>query len=188
MKAYDLTRSETIKEIQRIRKNLSARLKRIEGDENLPQFAVEGFKKLSKRVDFSKLGKLTDKELTTVLRDIKYISDLKSSNVLGAQYVQNVYIPIKQKLDALSPDLRASAWRAFESIQGETSKLVERFKYEIVGTATDYIYGAADNEDTIRDIISAFDDTYTKFNGDIDSEAARIHFTKKLDELRQQFK
>lgn len=191
MKAYDLNRADTIKEIRRINRNLSARLERIRGDENLPQFAVEGYDKFIKRVDNlkNKLAngeKLTDSQLTTILRDIRYINDLKSSRVLSAKYVADVYTPIKTKLEALSPDQRKRAWKIFESIQGE-AKMIDRFKYEVVGTATDYIYGGEINDSAIEDILKAFETTYNEFEGDIDSAEARVFFTEILNGLRKQF-
>ena len=188
MKAYQLSRSETLKEIRRLNKNLSARLKRIEGDENLPQFAVEGYKKLKSRTDFQNLDKLTDQQLTTLLRDVRYISDLKSANVRGAKYTQEVYLPIKRKLEALSPNLRGQAFKAYESIIGEVP-YDALFKYEIVGTATDYIYGGQDNEDIIADFIPKLTEVYQKqkLEGLSDAEA-RVLAAEKLEELLQQFK
>lgn len=191
MKAYDLNRADTIKEIRRINRNLSARLERIRGDENLPQFAVEGYDKFLKRVanlksKLAKGEKLTDNQLTTILRDIRYISDLKSSRVLSAKYVAEVYTPIKTKLEALSPDQRKRAWKIYEKVQGEAAML-DRFKYEIVATATDYIYGGQTDDDAIQDLINEFDKVYEKYAGDVDDAEARVLFTNYLDSLRKQF-
>lgn len=201
MKAYDLNRADTIKEIRRINRNLSARLKRIRGDENLPKFAVEGYDKMLRRVanykqkaideaiaegKSAKEAMLSDSQLTTILRDIRYINDLKSSRVLSAKYVAEVYTPIKTKLEALSPEQAKRAWKIYEKVQGEAA-LLDRFKYEIVATATDYIYGGQTDDDAIQDLISEFDKVYEKFTGDIDSAEARVLFTEYLDELRKQF-
>lgn len=191
MKAYDLNRADTIKEIRRINRNLSTRIERIRGSENLPQFAVEGYDKFRKRVDNmkSKLAdgeKLTDNQLTTLLRDIRYINDLKSSRVLSAKYVAEVYTPIKTKLEALSPEQAKRAWKIYEKVQGEAA-LLDRFKYEIVATATDYIYGGQQDDDIIQDVINEFDKVYEKFTGEIDNAEARVLFTQYLDSLRKQF-
>lgn len=187
MKAYQLSRSETLKEIRRLNKNLSARLQRIEGDENLPQFAVEGYKKLKSRTDFKNLENLTDQQLTTLLRDVRYISDLKSANVRGAKYTQEVYLPIKRKLESLSPNLRGQAFKAYERIIGEVP-FDALFKYEIVGTATDYIYGGQNEEDIIADILPVLTDIYEeqKERG-LTNEEARVLAAERLKDLLRQF-
>lgn len=186
MKAYNKSRSETIKEIRRINRNLSARLKRIEGDENLPQFAVEGYNKFIKRHNLNSLETMTDQQLTTILRDITYLNDLKSARVLGARYTAKIYLPIKEKLEALSPDQRKRAWKIYEKIQGGTG-LIDRFKYEVVATATDYIYGGQGDDEAIEEVIREFQTVYERFGGNIDNAKARVLFTEKLDALRREF-
>ena len=185
MLASQLTPKEMRKESRRLIKNLSRRIERIEGlGSSAPQYAVSAYRELEKRIP-KKITQLSDKELKTLYRDLRYINSLKSSTVKGALQSQAKFEPIKDKLEALSPETRKKFWSIYGKLYERTSGTLENFKYEIFETNIDYIYGGQDVDKAVEDIIAEYDKTLKELGGDVTDEEIKILFTSKLQTLRK---
>lgn len=156
------SKSELIKDIQRLTRNVERRATAIESREDLPQFGAESFRKFEKRVanklDGKSLSSLSEKDLTTIHRDIRYLNDLKSLNIHGAEKARDVWLPIKEKLAILSPAQREKFWEIYSKLVGENAML-DQFKYEIQDVAIDKVFEAEDVDKTVFDILKAYDES-----------------------------
>ena len=104
MISSELTEEQLVKEIRRVNKNLSRRLDRIEkrGLE-VSTFALNKYKDFKEKLPIGReLRKLDKKQLQSLYRDVKYISNLKSSTVKGALATKNKFEPIRDRLN--NPD------------------------------------------------------------------------------------
>lgn len=185
MLASKLTPQEMRKESRRLIKNLSRRIARIEGlGSSAPQYAVEHYRELEKRIP-KRLTQLSQKELTTLYRDLRYISALKSSTVKGALQSQKTFEPIKAKLEVLSPEARKKFWEIYGKIYERTSGTMENFKYELFETNIDYIYGGQDVDTAVEEIINEYDRTLKEMGSYASDEEIKILFTSRLKGLRK---
>ncbi len=189
MLATYITTEEMLEESRKLINSLKGRIANIEGlGESAPQYAVKHFRELEKRIP-KKLTDLSDKELRTLYRDLRYINALKSSTVKGAKEIQKKFLPIEKQLNALSKTTRNKFWEAYGKIFESTGGVLEKFKYEILETNIDYIYGGdVDIDSIVNDIVSAYDKTLLELGYDPDDETIKLHFTDKLDKLRKQFR
>ena len=95
-----LTRQEKLTESRKLLKNILQRTKNIERRGLTSAFyAVNSFNELRKSLP-KDISVLSDKELNNLYRDLKYINNLKTSYVKGAEEVANRFAPIKEKLRA----------------------------------------------------------------------------------------
>lgn len=184
MKASNLNANELAKDIRRIEKNLKQRVAHIEAHEDLPQFGAESFRKfedrLHRKLDGKPLSSLTEEELRSLHRDIRYINDLKSTSIRGAEIARDKYLPIKERLEALSPELRDRFREAYNKLVGE-NKLLEQFKYDIMGVDIDMIYGGSQADDiyfTIREVV---DKTLEKLGSGYTDEEFKLLLTSELE-------
>lgn len=185
MLASQLSPQEMRQEIKRLIKNLSRRISNIEGlGSSAPQYAVNAYRELEKRIP-NRLTQLSQKELTTLYRDLRYINSLKSSTVKGALFTQTKFEPIKAKLDALSPDTRKKFWEIYEKLYERTSGTMENFKYELFETNIDYIYGGQEVDKAVNDIIKEYDKSLKELGGYATDEEIKLLFTSKLKSLQK---
>lgn len=185
MIASRLTVKEMRKESRRIIKNLSRRIERIERlGASAPQYAVEHYRKLEKRLP-ARLTQLSEKELTSLYRDLRYINALKSSTVKGALQTQKTFEPIKQKLEVLSPDSQRKFWEIYGKLYEITGNTMEGFKYELFETNIDYIYGGQDVDTAVQEIINEYDRTLKEMGSYASDEEIKILFTSRLKELHR---
>lgn len=189
MLSPNINAKEKRKEIRKLITNLSKRVNRIEAlGDKVPQYATKSFRSLQKKIP-KRLTSLDDEELTKLHRNLRYINSLKTSTVKGAIKAQEEYEPIKAKIQALSPEKRREFNRIYNKLYEETGNLTERFRYEVYGTAIDYVYGGVDIDEVYAKVKEIFDEAYEEvqlggFGGT--DEALKISFTAKLDELRKQ--
>lgn len=190
-----MAKSEYIKKIIQLERKLEDRVTHIEAREYLPQFGAESFRKFQNRLENKLRGKdlssLTEEELRTVYRDIAYIGNLKSTTVAGAYKAQRMYLPIQEKLQALSPDVRRRFWAIYSKII-ETNALMEQFKYELMEQNIDYLYsGQIDEDFIVNKIYELYDEIVEQVGSgygdeedekDVDKKIARL-FTSKLDSI-----
>lgn len=184
MKASNLNANELAKDIRRIEKNLKQRVAHIEAHEDLPQFGAESFRKfedrLHRKLDGKPLSSLTEEELRTLHRDIRYINDLKSTSIRGAEIARDKYIPIKERLEALSPELRDRFREAYNKLVDE-NKLLEQFKYDIMGVDIDMIYGGSQADDIYYNIMELVDKTLEKLGSGYTDEEFKLLLTSELE-------
>lgn len=179
MKAIEDDRKTIQTETRRLIKNLSRRIARIEGKENLAQYTVKEYKKLEIP---KKLKELDDKELTKLYRDLKYVSNLKTSTVKGARTAYNKFEPVKEKLNVLSPEVRDRFWSVYGKLY-ERNPTMEHFKYEIFDTSIDYIFGGQESDQAVKDIINEYDKTLKELGGNATNDDIKVLFTSKLNKL-----
>lgn len=185
MLASQLTPAEMRKESKRLIKNISARISRIEGlGSSAPQYAVNRFRQLEQNLP-AKLTDLSDSQLRTLYRDLRYIENLKSSSVKGAKEVAVKFEPIKEKLDALSPTTKKKFWEIYGKLYERTSGTMENFKYELFAANIDYIYGGQEVDKAVMDIIEEYDKTLEYLGGNANDEEIKLLFTQKLRSLRK---
>ncbi len=185
MLASQLSPREMRQESRRLIKNISRRIARIEGlGSSAPQYAVNAYRELEKRIP-KRLTQLSQKELTTLYRDLRYINALKSSTVKGALQTQSKFEPIKEKLEVLSPDTKKKFWEIYGKLYERTSGTMENFKYELFETNIDYIYGGQEVDKAVADIIEEYDKTLKELGGNVTDEEIKVLFTSKLHSLRK---
>lgn len=184
MKASNLNANELAKDIRRIEKNLKQRVAHIEAREDLPQFGAESFRKfeekLHRKLDGNLLSSLTEAELRTLHRDIRYINDLKSTSIKGAEMARDKYIPVKDKLDALSPEIRNKFWEIYGKLVDE-NRLLEQFKYDIMGADINLIYGGTQADEIVDTIRELYDTTLEELGRNATDEDIKVLFTSKLE-------
>ena len=184
-------KSELIKEIQRLERNIRKRVEHIESREDLPQFGAESFRKYEKRkankLDKKRLTSLSEKDLTTLYRDIKYLNDLRSLNIKGAEYAKEKYLPIKNMLETFSPDMREKFKEAYSKLVSNYALTDKYFKYEVQGAEMELMLSGQSNTDEIyRRIKELFDETLFE-NPDANETELRVLFADKLKNISQRF-
>ena len=176
MISSELTEEQLVKEIRRVNKNLSRRLTRIEkrGLE-ASTFALNKYKDLKGRLPTGReLRKLDKKQLQSFYRDIKYISNLKSSTVKGALATKNKFEPIREQ---------EKFWEIYGKLY-ETNATMEKFKYEIFNESIDEVFGATETDKIVQDIIDEYNETLKDLGSEADVEQIRKKlFTNKIDKM-----
>lgn len=184
-------KSELIKEIQRLERNIRKRVENIEAREDLPQFGAESFRKYEKRkankLDGKKLTSLSEKDLTTLYRDISYLNDLKSLSIKGAEYAKEKYLPIKNMLETFSPNMKEKFREAYSKLVSNYGLTDKYFKYEVQGAEIELMLSGQSNTDEIyRRIKELFDETLFE-NPDANETEIRVLFADKLKDISQRF-
>lgn len=173
------------KESRRLIKNLSRRIARIEGlGSSAPQYAVNHYRELEKRIP-SRLTKLSDKELQTLYRDLRYINSLKSSTVKGALQTQETFEPIKAKLETLSKDKQRAFWEIYGKLYETAGGTLENFKYVIYETNIDYVLSGKDVDTAVEEIINEYNKSLEEMGSYASDEEFNILFTSRLQGLRK---
>jgi len=176
------TPDETKQEIRKLIRNIGRRVKNIEELGFIaPQYATQRFHELT---DNSKsLSDMTEKELNTLYRDLKYIDNLKSSTVKGAIDVGRNFEPIKQDLDTLSESTKKKFWEIYEKFYERTAGTAEAYKYIVFEQNIDEIFsGNTDVDDIVHKLIEAYDKSLMETGGD-DENAMRIRFSSNLEDI-----
>lgn len=182
MLSSQLAPQEMRKESRRLIKNISRRISRIEGlGESTPLYAVNLYRDLEKTIP-KRLTELSDKDLRTLYRDLRYINSLKSSTVKGALQAQQKFEPIKAKLSVLSKETQDKFWSIYGRLYEKTGGEMEKFKYELFETNIDYIYSGSSVDDAFEEIINEYNASLEDEDTD---EEVRISFTNKLKNLRR---
>ena len=185
MISTQLTPKQIIREISRLRRNISKRLSNVEGlGDTAPQYAINRFRDLEKDIP-KNLRTATESKLRTIYRDLRYINSLKSSTYKGAKNIQQTFEPIKEKLNALSPETRNKFWEMYGKLYERTSGTLENFKYQIFQTNIDYIYSGTDVDTSVEEIIREYDKTLETLGEQPSDEEIKLLFTEKLQSLRK---
>lgn len=181
MKAVNQDRENLLKESRRIYRNLSKRMRRIQGLSDLqdiPDYAFYKFRELQENTPRD-IRTLNDEELLQYYRDLKYISGLKSSTVKGAKSIQNKWEPVREILNTLSKDTKDKFWSVYKRLY-EEGGVRERFKYEVFGNTISRMLQGTD-VDRIKDDITKLYDSLIKEG--VDDDELPIRFSEGLNEL-----
>ena len=185
MISSELTEEQLVKEIRRVNKNLSRRLTRIEkrGLE-VSTFALNKYNDFKEKLPVGReLRKLDKKQLQSLYRDVKYISNLKSSTVKGALSTKNKFEPIRDRLNTLSKTQQEKFWEIYGKLY-ETNATMEKFKYEIFNESIDEVFGATETDRIVQDIIDEYNETLKDLGSEADVEQIRKKlFTNKIDKM-----
>ena len=185
MISSELTEEQLVKEIRRVNKNLSRRLTRIEkrGLE-VSTFALNKYNDFKEKLPVGReLRKLDKKQLQSLYRDVKYISNLKSSTVKGALSTKNKFEPIRDKLNTLSKTQQEKFWEIYGKLY-ETNATMEKFKYEIFDESIDEVFGATETDKIVKEIIDEFNETLKELGSEATEEQIRKRlFTNKIDKM-----
>lgn len=115
-------------------------------------------------------------------RDIRYINDLKSSSIKGAESVKRSYEPIRERVGKLSADTQKSYYELYNKIL-ETAPLLERFKYDIMDVAM----MMTEKDMSIDESLKRFFDEYQQYllglEGDSTDETTRLFFSELGERL-----
>lgn len=187
MESKRLTKEEYIKEIKRLYRNISNRLKVVEAQGFGSREATENFKRATEKIDPHRLVKsikaLEDKEVVNLYRDLSYINSLKSSYIIGNKEYTEFWQPIKEKIELLSDSTKSKLWEMYDRIYN-ISPLYERFKYTIIATATEQAYsGNTDPEAFAEKIEELYNEIMQDGGYSMSDEEFTIKFNEKLYEF-----
>lgn len=185
-----LSKSEMIKDIKRLEKNIRQRAENISKREDLPQFGVESFRNFETRLknklgDKRNLSSLSDKDIITIHRDVRYLNKLKSLNIKGAEKARDIYVPFKERISTLSPQSQDRVYEIYDKVL-DRLETMEDFKYELYDYIVDYIYeGEFDNDKAVLKIFEKYDDTLKKLGRKATDGDIAVLFTSKLKDNRK---
>lgn len=186
MYSWDLTPEMMREESRVLIRSLKSRIANVEGlGASAPQHAVNLFRELEKTIP-KRLTSLSDKELRTLYRDLKYINALKSSTVQGAKRAQKTFEPIRTTLESLSKPTQDKFWSVYGRMFERLGGIFEDYKYEIMNADIDYILQGQDVDKTTADLIKTFDKTLMELGSSATDEKVRVLFAKKIKELQRQ--
>lgn len=188
MRAEQLTREDLIREIRRLRGNISKRVKRIErSDIPASTHSVEKFNELVENTP-SKLGSLKDKDLRDLYRDYKYLNSLKTSTVKGAIQSAATIEEVLKHYETLSEDKRSDFNKTLGRVEEHIGhSLFTYYKYDIYDAVDTMTFGGEDPEEAARRIIEAFDESIKQSNGGLSDDKFRIQFSENLGSLLSEY-
>lgn len=189
MIAYKKTKSDTLKDIRRLERNVRSRVENIEARKDLPQFGAESFRKFEMRVQnylekagVTSISKLPEEQIEKISRDIRYLNQLKSTSVKGAELAKEFYVPTKERLDALSPEQEGRTYNIYDRVLSRFMGM-ENYKYEIQNYIVDRMLEGADNDSIFKEIFDMYDTTIAEYGAMGNEHDIALSFTSKLKEF-----
>lgn len=135
-----------------LKEDLDKRTKEIKGlGYSTPFSATEQYDKLRKDLDKTELGQKDIIELTNLYRDLKYINDLSTSSVKGAERAYNEWTPVQEQLSYLSKDKQDQFWKIYEKLI-ENVGYQPQYKYDDFQTIMEYLYEGEDTFDILKNM------------------------------------
>lgn len=105
-----------------------------------PTHALTRMEKIEADLKQKSIADMNKGDLQSLVRELRYTRDLKSSTVSGLQGISDKIAPLKEKLATLSKDLQDKFWDVYQQVYSDTNGQIERFKYEIFqSNIIDYI-------------------------------------------------
>ncbi len=152
MKAISNLSDATLrKRIYSLRKELRSDIEAIQTHINegvwLPTYAIDKFASVSEKMPQKSVYSMDRKELLSTFRALQYVRGLKASTVKGAYESMESIEPIKSMVKGLSPKMQNKFWRIYGRIYDESGGLAERFKYELIQSASEYVFGGGKMQD-----------------------------------------
>ena len=179
MKAVEIERDDLIKESQRLYRNISRRLKRIQEIEKAPEYALINFRKLQEKYPRD-IRKLDDKELKSFYRQVKYIDELKSSRIENINKMKETWTPIEEALKIFSKEAKDKFWEIYGKIYENAPN--ERYKYDVFSVIQQKMMYGEDVDDIAEQIIDLYWKTTNDYS-EVDENEFSIRFTDRLYEL-----
>lgn len=183
MRVENLNREELIGEVARLNRNLSRRLKnisKIPNDYRLENDALSKYEKLKNETNKTP-SKMSDKELRSYYRDLKYIDSLKTASYKGAVSAANNFKSFEKHMSYLSPNTRDKLWGIYGKLYERHGDVIDRFKYNIFDLIDRKVIGGdMDDESLLNNIISAFENAYGE-SGSYTSKDFDKKFEKELE-------
>ena len=185
MRSENLEREELIREVARLNRNLSNRLKnvsKIPPEYRLKNDALSKYNELQDKTD-KKPKEMSDKELRTYYRDLKYISSLKTSTVKGAENAALNFKDLERKLEISSSVLRDEIWELYGKLYEANPAVVEKFKYNIFDLINTQVLDSYKPTDIYLDeIINALQKAYGETGSYTSNEFDRV-FKRELGNI-----
>ena len=175
------TRADLEKEVKRLYKNVSRRIKRVRALENVPTYAVKDFDEATKNYT-GRTSKMSMGDLLNLERDLEYIDNLKTSSVKGALKAKETFKPIADKLETYSKDTQDQFWALYGKFM-ETLNVMDKYKYDVMDIVMDYTTAGVSVDEAVKEMQKKFD-TIIEERGGFDSYASKMYFQslKKLFE------
>ena len=188
------SRDELLKESRLLYQKLNRQIKAIDKSQKpLLRDATNRFKEFKKDFKYNDLSKYSDTMLKNAYRDLKYIDDLKSSTLEGAEEATRTFGTTKQFLDTLSQTKQKEFWDIYEkAYKNLMPSLVDKYKYEMFGILTNEMMLGQDTEEIFSKIQEAFDTAYEiggseEEKGELFAENLKLLFSDSFDELFDQY-
>lgn len=153
------------------------------------QYAVNKYKEIEKILPKNVLKMRDLKKIKSLYRDVKYISQLKTANLQGAEESYNLFEPVKQRLNLFSKDqVKSEFWDKFDQLYSETP-MFEQYKYEVFDIISESMVKGVPTDKILNDILKTFRKTYEELNekGRYTDEEMELKFSSKLDKLRTKY-
>ena len=186
----DLTPEEMREEIYDLRRELRPRIREIREFSKvsrIPQYAVNRMREIEKEMRETSVKNMDEKQLRNTLRDLRYISELKTSTMEGAIETSEKFEPLRDKLNTLPEDVQRKFWKVYDNFYNLVGyDQAERFKYELFqSNLIDMVSGTDIDE---KEVAKKIEEVYRRMTaitgGGGRTEDARLLFT---DELRKLF-
>lgn len=154
MKAVDLSTEELRNEVYKLRRNLMKNMRRVEelssSPFSVPNYAEKHLGEITKEIKKTPIKNMSDKQLRSTYRKLKYIEGLKSSTLEGAkETIASGIEEVKEKLSSMSEKKQDKFWDLYEEALHKSGTF-ERFKYEIFDVYVDKVR-ARDNTGQIAE-------------------------------------
>lgn len=189
--ADGITRKELLSYTRQELTRLGRRLENVAGG-NIVSPALQDFLNLQERLtgvgdelDVASVRKtlrsLSDKDLTSVYRDIRYISNLSSSSVRGAKRYESRVAPILDRYTSWDEEKRAKFREVYGKIM-ETGLSGELFRYSVLELAE--IATEKEDTDEIPVRVERLMIELQKLHADDDGEVTANEFLSALQKIR----
>lgn len=200
MKAQNFTHDELKREVKRLERNLSRRVKRIEGlGKQASQYLPQGYRTL-RQENPTKISQMSPKELRTYYRELSRLNSAKSSTVQGAKASRKTFGYTEDILSNLDDEQKRKMFEIYDRIAEEFLEYGAEFKYELFEVAADitekYTGGPKrfDGEDydaterIQKALYEELEDLYRRQQlNDYDKEELRDDFISLIERFREYY-
>lgn len=192
MKANQLKGEYLLKEVEDLYEELNDRIYEIEkAGYSLKKDASHRFRELQKKVP-NNFSELNDKELRSIYRELKYIDDLKTSTLRGAEEAQTMYKDIEDIVDKLGPRVKQRFWKLYDNLYERNQLAALAYKYDILNalsTSTEKSRSKMKDMSRVEEeIMNMFDILETGFDGDYTSPEFSAYLTDTLQYINTKYK
>lgn len=171
-----------------LRRDMAEIREALKENKNLPTDALTQFRQIEKSMREKAVSKQSKKELLSTYRQLKYIRGLKTSTLSGVKKTADVFSPIAEKLDVLSPKKKQEFWSTYGKLYIE-NPLLEKFKYEIfLVEDVAILENAMDSDDLVQIINDLYEESRETDYGTLSEEEISLLFSQKLSDLYSKLK
>lgn len=181
MRTSQMSDKELSKEIQRLYKNVSRRISRIEKRQNTAsQTATSKFYLFKEKFPYT-LKEYNRKEKEKIYNTLRTINDLKTSTVKGAIKQKQNFEKVDRAFQGLNNEQKEIAREIINDLL-DNNKLLKGFKYDVMSVVAAQIRNNITPEEIFQNINYLYDEA-TMESADIDEDIDDI-FLSKLDEFK----